>query len=130
MAADRRRHTKSLVPMTATRIRIGTYHQRKPINWRVPKSLHSALTALGEANGVTSTALVIDLAEKAARRPPGQAHLAKFLKDGPAGGQVSVTLRIDPNLANSLKTVADAAGLSVNRFITFIVWVSLTAGER
>lgn len=111
--------------MRATRIRIGTYSGRKPINWRVRAQLHENLTAQGIQQGLTSTSLVISLVEQAVRKPASKAQVTRFLKD-PAGGElVSVTLRLEPDLAEALKGAAHKAGLSVNRYLTFVVWAGL-----
>lgn len=111
--------------MRATRIRIGTYSQRKPINWRLRADLHQALTDRGVHKGLTSTAVVIGLIEAAIRKPVSKAQLARFLRDVGVGDLVSVTLRLEPGLAKALKDSADEAGLSVNRYLTFVAWAHL-----
>lgn len=112
------------------RLRAQTYTQeRKDYPWRLSKRLHSRVTNAGERAAISTTAYVLAVLKRSARAALDTARLAEY-QDGRRGEErVTVTLRMTPGAYADVLKAATRAGVSVNRYICFVVHESLSTRQ-
>lgn len=100
--------------------RQATYPERKRTPWRLSARLRARVARAAEHDVVPITLYVNKVLEIAVRSPPDASRLAEY-DDQSGGSKATITLRMLPMLHAKVVKAATRAGVSVNKYICFVV---------